>query len=405
MADLMRQEFAQQTAALQKTIRSESKSLNKPEICEEALYVLPSEGESFFGSPIQQMKPASESTHGGAAPPAVPLWEQTSEAPQSENQVAAMISYAGVSQAPTSGVRTLSSQYGAEQSEFSKGLQKFRGKSKASSDGGLTLMRLESTTEADMASGRAWNPDSATRMTYESVSMVMVFLDGFMIPYTLAWGLGEEGAFAFFSWITRVFWMVDLLLSFITGYHTKQHVVELRLSYTVRKFLTTWFAIDLSLVIWDWVGTILPGLRLIRLGRLVRMFRQSRRALDLAYKAKAMFCAKVVHLSIDISVLMLLFFWMAHVVCCGWYALGTDLTTSDSGETWLVDANGVSSYSKAGSQFEYTTSLHWSLTQLTPASMDVVPKCTKERIYNIAVILGGFVVGSTLVATLSAMMT
>ena len=37
--------------------------------------------------------------------------------------------------------------------------------------------------------------------------------------------------------------------------------------------------------------------------------------------------------------------------------------------------------------------------------MEVVPKCSAERLFNVAVIFVGFVVGSSMVATLTAMMT
>jgi len=293
-------------------------------------------------------------------------------------------------------------------SEFTKRLQLVCGR-KSSSDRVSSVMCLADTLTAkgklSYSIGNAWKPDSGTRMAYEAFSILLLFVEGIMIPYTLAWDMKEEFSFETVSLFARIFWTTDLLLSFGTGYITKQHTTELRLHKTAKHFLATWFVFDATLVMWDWVGSILPNLRLMRAGRLVRIGRQLRRALDLVHKAKAIFDAKVVHLTIDISLLLVMFFWLAHVICCGWYALGKVVASSDTGATWLVDRDGRGAYSQVGADYEYTTALHWSLTQLTPASMEVVPMNTQERIFNIAVILGGFVVGSSLVATLSAMMT
>jgi hypothetical protein len=52
--------------------------------------------------------------------------------------------------------------------------------------------------------------------------------------------------------------------------------------------------------------------------------------------------------------------------------------------------------------FQYWTCLHWSMTQLTPGSMDLQPKNTLERIASVFVLLFSLVVFSTFVSSITS---
>jgi len=52
----------------------------------------------------------------------------------------------------------------------------------------------------------------------------------------------------------------------------------------------------------------------------------------------------------------------------------------------------------------YVTALHWSLTQFTPASMEVVPCNTGERIYTIGVMLFAVILFSSLLSSITTSM-
>lgn len=119
------------------------------------------------------------------------------------------------------------------------------------------------------------------------------------------------------------------------------------------------------------------------------------------HKAKVNVPAKAAHLTMDISGMLLVIFWLTHVVGCAWYRIGRSHKLSDTGNTWLT--SGL--YSFAGDGYEYSTSLHWAITQITPGSMGVAPKNSTERLFNVCVLFFGLVLGGSLVATLSAIMT
>merc|ERR1719181_2010605 len=53
----------------------------------------------------------------------------------------------------------------------------------------------------------------------------------------------------------------------------------------------------------------------------------------------------------------------------------------------------------------YTTSLHWSLTQFTPASMEVYPENARERTFAIVVLVFALVTFSSFVSSITNAMT
>lgn len=257
----------------------------------------------------------------------------------------------------------------------------------------------------------AWNPDSLSRTLFEATSMFMLLYDAFVMPYRLAWYQSEEeaavDALSVSMWITRIFWTIDLPLSLVTGFRDKEAKLELRLGAAMQHYLQTWFFPDLALVSCDWLTLLtLSGLQSMRwirgmqVMRLVRGGRQVVRAWTLVLKAKIMIPMRGLHLAMDISLLLLAILWVNHVVCCGWYFIGRQ-EDSDTGSTWLSSTE----YSLAGRLYEYSTALHWAITQMTPGSMEVVPVSSMERIYTVLTLFFGLLLGSSLIATITSMMT
>ncbi|CAE8682109.1 unnamed protein product [Polarella glacialis] len=102
-----------------------------------------------------------------------------------------------------------------------------------------------------------------------------------------------------------------------------------------------------------------------------------------------------------VRVLKLLVFIMLinHLIACSWYAVGiNDLERED---TW-VKANDLKG---KGTVYAYTTALHWSITQFTPASMEVVPMNELERSFTIVVIVSAMVIFSSFISTITNAMT
>mmetsp|Transcript_147630 Transcript_147630/g.283006 ORF Transcript_147630/g.283006 Transcript_147630/m.283006 type:complete len:349 (-) Transcript_147630:19-1065(-) len=105
--------------------------------------------------------------------------------------------------------------------------------------------------------------------------------------------------------------------------------------------------------------------------------------------------------------------WVNHVIGCAWFAMGR-LAPSDTGLHWLdlSISKGVenadafaATYRDAYQSFQYSTAVHWALSQMTPGSMQVHALNTYEHNFNnICLILGLMFFGS-LISMLTAKMT
>jgi hypothetical protein len=89
-----------------------------------------------------------------------------------------------------------------------------------------------------------------------------------------------------------------------------------------------------------------------------------------------------------------------------WYALGEhcEREGSDTGQCWIKDSGSTPVYGRS-LEWKYFTALHWSITQFTPASMDIVATNLSERIYSVVILLFGLFTMSSVIANISTSMT
>jgi hypothetical protein len=102
--------------------------------------------------------------------------------------------------------------------------------------------------------------------------------------------------------------------------------------------------------------------------------------------------------------LLVMIIFMNHVVACGWYLMGKLSKDANAPKNWLQDVGKTPVWGQDLS-WKYLTSLHWSLTQFTPASMDIFATNTIERAYSVLVLLWALVALSSIIGSVSAQMT
>jgi len=89
-----------------------------------------------------------------------------------------------------------------------------------------------------------------------------------------------------------------------------------------------------------------------------------------------------------------------HITACIWYLLGASAVDS----SWVKRA--IASYEQHSGQgpnagYLYATALHWATTQFTPASMEVVPQNTAERIFAILTLFGSLILFPSLLSSIT----
>ena len=252
-------------------------------------------------------------------------------------------------------------------------------------------------------------PDSLRRLIWDLLSVVTMCYDLVLIPWNAVFGKLDTDPIAL-NVMIAVFWTLDIILSFLTGYH-KSGLVEMRPKAIARNYLRKWFVMDLLVVAADWTllliavqarSSIVQTARIARVSRLVRI---SRAARVLRFgKFTRVFSGFFAQMKSDqarsvfsIFVMILCLVFANHYIACGWYWIGT----RDNLHTWLEKSD----ITERNTAFKYTTALHWSLTQFTPASMDVSATNTPERIYSIVVLLFALVTFTSFVSSITTSMT
>jgi hypothetical protein len=253
-------------------------------------------------------------------------------------------------------------------------------------------------------------PNSKMHMAWDALSIFLLSYDIFTIPL-LAFSIEEEVREAgeiipVADYVCRVFWTLDIGVKCVSGFH-REGVVEMRPWFVFRNYARNWLVYDALLVTLDWLVTVLSSLpdvvgimrlnKILRINRVLRLLRLMRllKMPTIAHDLEDWIQSDLLYTAFGILSKLGVIAVLNHFIACGWYYIGTL-----SSPSWvdILDAE------QRHLGYRYVTSLHWSLTQFTPASMDVQPKNVYERIYALCVLFTALVYFSHFLSSISAAM-
>ncbi|CAE8720283.1 unnamed protein product [Polarella glacialis] len=256
------------------------------------------------------------------------------------------------------------------------------------------------------------NPGSNKRVAFEVFGILLIFYDLVWWPAQV-FGYTSVPLTRAILLLSSTFWTCDLLVSFFVGFTIQdQGLIEMRVSKIARHYAMTWLPIDLLLVLLDWTlnllmllsddgvadfggGAFLEKVQYLRLLRLLRLCKATNIISVLSDRIQS----ETMRILVRVLKLLVFIMLINHLIACSWYAVGiNDLERED---TW-VKANDLKG---KGTVYAYTTALHWSITQFTPASMEVVPMNELERSFTIVVIVSAMVIFSSFISTITNAMT
>lgn len=254
------------------------------------------------------------------------------------------------------------------------------------------------------------DPGSTSRMVWDIMGMCLISYDVINIPL-MAFEYEDNFFTLSVSWITLLFWTADMFASVFTGYYAEGELV-MEHCRIISNYLKTWFAVDCIVVIPDWIMTLMgsttnvAGLgRLLRAARAVRVLRLLR-LLKLQKLINAfydMIESEYMFIVVNLAKLLLFILVLNHLVACCWFFVGS-IGRGSGGTNWLEDA-GKTPVADEDLAWKYTTALHWSITQFTPASMDISATNTGERVFSIFILFWALVALSSVIGSVSASMT
>mmetsp|Transcript_48812 Transcript_48812/g.128722 ORF Transcript_48812/g.128722 Transcript_48812/m.128722 type:complete len:956 (+) Transcript_48812:190-3057(+) len=279
-----------------------------------------------------------------------------------------------------------------------------------------TLRRKKAVSKFSSAAGSFqkfiyMNPTSQRRLLWDVIGIMMITYDLVLLPLHAFPLEAEGGAFTDFmiimGQVTTSYWTLDIFSNFLCGYQTEKDI-EMDPLKIAMHYIKGWFPLDMLLVLSDIIVTtvldetasflrfgksISRGMRVVRMIRLVKLRRIMADIMDRIPSEYARTLLRVLKLLMFIIMLN-------HYIACGWFWLGTSLQDSQS-MTWVLRSMNEDS----SIWYFYVTSLHWSLTQFTPASMEVVPTNRVERTYSVCVLMFALVTFSSFVSTITSSVT
>eukprot|EP00928_Gymnodinium_smaydae_P026899 TRINITY_DN20977_c0_g2_i1.p1 TRINITY_DN20977_c0_g2~~TRINITY_DN20977_c0_g2_i1.p1 ORF type:complete len:797 (+),score=128.95 TRINITY_DN20977_c0_g2_i1:80-2470(+) len=248
------------------------------------------------------------------------------------------------------------------------------------------------------------HPGSNVRLAWDLFSIGLLLFDLMVIPIQMAFNPPSSASVSFMAWLTLLFWTGDIFVSMLTGFIDGKAAILVP-SKIVARYLRTWFLFDLLVVGIDWalmlatgdsaagLGRFLRALRILRAFRMVRIVKLK----QLLQSIQDLINTEAVSLVFGILKNVFGLFVANHIIGCGWFAMSSSI----DGSSWVTNYKVID----RPFGYQYMTSLHWSLTQFTPASMEVFPQNMEERCFAVSVLLFALVAFSSFVSALTASIT
>jgi hypothetical protein len=208
------------------------------------------------------------------------------------------------------------------------------------------------------------------------------------------------------TWVTLLFWTVDIFVNFLTGVQKGKNIVLNPMVVAV-EYLKFQFWLDLCIVGVDWVLVLsesIEGGSAARLGRSLRILKVLKtmkllRTVKLKKYIQALhdkITSEAVSIWFGIANVVAILLFVSHLVACMWHALG-EMDVPDEEPGWVM-----AKHSSLPIAHRYALSLHWSLSQFTPAPNDTFPQNLYERLFAIVVLVTALVGFSAFLSTVTA---
>jgi len=251
------------------------------------------------------------------------------------------------------------------------------------------------------------NPNSNKRLAWEAFGILLLGFDIVFVPLWQAFPMVQTPIFKAVDLIAFCYWSLDMLITFRLAFHQKDGTLVIQTSLIAKRYLKSWFVFDIFVLFVDAISILkLDESQILRIGTLFRTLRVLRflRLLRLA-KLKSMLSE--IRMRIDSQYLFLVlniiqhvvFLLLAnHLVACAWYWIGSAERTDRL--TWVAQ-----SCADCSVPYKYMTALHWSLTQFTPASMDVQPENLEERSFAVFVLVCALIIFGSFLSSITAAIT
>lgn len=259
-------------------------------------------------------------------------------------------------------------------------------------------------------------PGNRRRLVWDLCGLFFIAYDCLAIPLNV-FDPPESEFSIVANWLTLLYWTMNIGATLTTGF-VQEGVEVLSPKEILKNYLKSWFIIDVLTLGPDWALEIVAwsspaqsengdtsgageNMRLLRVFRVVRVARllrllKVRWLLETIGDAIPM--SDYTTIVARVAQMMAILLYLNHVIACVFFATTTVGTYE---KTWTAEYMSPN----ADWRDSYMVALHWSLTQFTPAAMDVQPQNMLERGYAISVVIFALVGFSYVVGDISSCLT
>lgn len=262
----------------------------------------------------------------------------------------------------------------------------------------------EDSDDIEQSSSRfIMHPYCLPRILWDLASMLMVLYDIIMVPMAF-FNLSESVFMDVMTWMTRIFWTLDMGMSLKTGVIMPDGRISFDFRFILIRYLRSWFVLDVFIVTSDWseffmslsqdtdsagLSNITRGFRIVRSVRLLRLLRMKSVMQAISERIQSdnlFFLLNVMKMTVCIVT-------FAHIGACIWWGLG-----KRGGDTWsqtyLEDDVGI--------EQRYLISLHWTLSQFSGGMEEVRPRAAIERFFVVVMWIVSFMAAASVASILTS---
>ncbi|CAE7750406.1 unnamed protein product [Symbiodinium sp. CCMP2456] len=228
---------------------------------------------------------------------------------------------------------------------------------------------------------RVFSPESRTRVLWDLSGAILILIDVFVSPVSIAWELevtpnSRDVSLALFAWASLIFWSLDIVMNFNTAFYSKG-LLRVRRREIARNYASTWLLFDVGVVSLDFFGfasesqsnvssfrtaRILRVLRALRVIRIVKASRLNVLAENMVIaigRQWLIMAFGILRMLIEISMVV-------HALACVWFGVGEALSSDSQVTSWTV-RNDVH---EQPALVQYIHAMQWIIQPPSPAPLD-----------------------------------
>jgi len=278
---------------------------------------------------------------------------------------------------------------------------------------GSMIIEEDDATETTVKPYLVQSPNSNVRLVWDFLAALCLIAELCLVPMSVFDMDDTKGLFAF-RVVVMFYWTADVGANFFAGYYLHHGEVELRFRVVARRYLTSWFMPDVSLVIIDWLTygaqlveeasdgltESMQPLKVLRLGKFARIARVIRVLIKWTRLLKLPMIVARIDNSVGMERAVVLFgiaknlvmiLMLNHFLACAWYWIGS------------ADAGWVSLRSSPHWGDDYAWAMYWSVANFTPGTSGVQPQTTREVVFAVFVLFFAMVCFSVFVSSTTSL--